>query len=848
MELERTPIISIRTGEAVKSVKELKQNIQDLKDRIVELRNAEKDCSKETLELQASQRELNAVNGLTKTSTDAVAGSYQDLLNQLKEARDEWKKIPQFIDGELNPAYTEATNRVRALTTQVSQMEQSIGDWHRNVGNYQSAFDGLAGGATKLSNGLTSVAGSFGIATGAGTPFGKAMDRLKSTVSILQSASGLLGMVKSVGSLTTATKANTTATATNTVAKGAETTATWTLKGAVDALKASLTMGLSVVIEWVTTGLSLLVPWLVSAKDASDELTESTYKTADAYKAFKDAYDNLKQEQSRRIDIMRAEGKSEKEIHEQTQKYYDEKIAKAKELKAQQERLAETSRNAMRAHEAESEGWKAAKKDAEDATKAVQDYRDEIAKLEDDKKFEQDLYNAKLRNPNANRGGSKSTGNAEADKALKEAREAQALLDSIRKNSMTEAEKINQTYKDAVEKLKGYLANGLITQEQYAEAESLLMDSRDEDLRNTYKKEYTDRYNNYKKGADLQRKEIDETMDLQEGLIATLKDTWDERLKLDQQKRTDNVNRLKEDKDVAMDILRNSLLDEQKEFYERFSEMSDEELKTLYFNMLNGVEEVEEPFKEALKTIVPNILSSESEDKSRLEQYVKDLMKAYEDAVKNEDVESAKVIRDRLLGDPPIASDEELTEACNDFIDRFAKKLEEAEKNKKPWVKFFKDYSDTVEELFKNVADAWDSILQLQVRNNHKSEEQAKKEFKWIKGLRVAEATMNTLQGVTAGIKKGAPWGYVEAAANLAAGIAQVHQILATDFNGSGGGLSTSAPTVPQESAYVPTVGLNTLDAMSDALGNNPQKVYVLESDITEAQNTQKVRVEESTF
>ena len=85
----------------------------------------------------------------------------------------------------------------------------------------------------------------------------------------------------------------------------------------------------------------------------------------------------------------------------------------------------------------------------------------------------------------------------------------------------------------------------------------------------------------------------------------------------------------------------------------------------------------------------------------------------------------------------------------------------------------------------------------------------------------------------------------------LATGYAQVQKIRNTTFGGGGGG-GAAQPTIITGAA-TPLLNeaqdLNELDAMY-VTGRQPQdqKVYVLESDITNAQNNRKVRVTESTF
>ena len=87
-------------------------------------------------------------------------------------------------------------------------------------------------------------------------------------------------------------------------------------------------------------------------------------------------------------------------------------------------------------------------------------------------------------------------------------------------------------------------------------------------------------------------------------------------------------------------------------------------------------------------------------------------------------------------------------------------------------------------------------------------------------------------------------------AQTLATGYAQVQKIRNTTFGGGGSG--SAQPTIITGAA-TPLLNeaqdLNELDAMY-VTGRQPQdtRVYVLESDITNAQNNQKVRVTESTF
>lgn len=132
-----------------------------------------------------------------------------------------------------------------------------------------------------------------------------------------------------------------------------------------------------------------------------------------------------------------------------------------------------------------------------------------------------------------------------------------------------------------------------------------------------------------------------------------------------------------------------------------------------------------------------------------------------------------------------------------------------------------------------------------------------------VKGIRIASATIDTIAGAVGafmGITRDTGgWGIalaaIQAAAVMAAGIAQIQQIRNTDVSGgsssspSSGSLSAvvSAPTLNTE---IPTVRNLTGVAEEDRLNRmaEDQRVYILSSDIEASQNSRRVRVRESSF
>ena len=158
-------------------------------------------------------------------------------------------------------------------------------------------------------------------------------------------------------------------------------------------------------------------------------------------------------------------------------------------------------------------------------------------------------------------------------------------------------------------------------------------------------------------------------------------------------------------------------------------------------------------------------------------------------------------------------------------------------------------YVSAVTNLTDNVASAWEAVIKAKVKNDKMSDEQAERSFEKMKKLQYATAVINTAASVAQALSDPAvPTFYlraINAAAALAAGVAQVAKIAATSY-GSTGSASTSTPTLVDRTPVVNTVSLNASEAGEGVAQN--MRVYVVESDITEAQERSKARVSESTF
>lgn len=135
------------------------------------------------------------------------------------------------------------------------------------------------------------------------------------------------------------------------------------------------------------------------------------------------------------------------------------------------------------------------------------------------------------------------------------------------------------------------------------------------------------------------------------------------------------------------------------------------------------------------------------------------------------------------------------------------------------------------------------------------------------KALAVMEATVNTLSGAIGGFMQATasyppPYGQIigaaTAAAATAAGIAQIAKINSTSKSSASSGASITTPQVqtPEIGAIVSPLldekqdiqGMTSLNVDGDSTSGRDNRVYVVESDITDTQNRVEVRESESTF
>lgn len=174
--------------------------------------------------------------------------------------------------------------------------------------------------------------------------------------------------------------------------------------------------------------------------------------------------------------------------------------------------------------------------------------------------------------------------------------------------------------------------------------------------------------------------------------------------------------------------------------------------------------------------------------------------------------------------------------------------------------------ANSLVSILGTVSDAIMDNAQAQLDAGKITEKEYEQQFNKSKGFQIAEATINTIAGAVGafmGITKDTGgWGIaaaaIEAAAVMATGIAEIAKIKNTTYSPSGsggGGGGATAMNLPSvmisEPEYQQTLtNQSDTDTLANAIGDaiGGQRVYVVESDIQNANNKSNKRKAEVTF
>lgn len=821
----------VSAGYSFKSLGDAKKYIDRLRASLIDLDETSAEYAERVDEIDKVQDKLNKAMKATGDRTKDAEGSYNALSKQMSELKKAFKATNDEAEREV------LAKQIVNINDQLKEMDASIGNYQRNVGNYEAAFtDGLLNIAAKVK----ALSDPMALATKGVNALGKAMKAL---------IANPIGAI--IMAIVVAVKA---------LKKGFEgsETATNSLKRAFSALQPIMN-GINKIftgfanivgsiaekaIPALVNGLQKAADWMMTLLNklgiVSEEKLESFRKGIEAQKeAVKTTQDLTNREialTERKRKFQVDEAKAEMEVAELKSKASDKEKYSAKEREKflndaiAKERAINNEKLALVQEEYDIMKKRSELTDNDAAT------NDALAAAEANLYNTKREYYAKEKELVAQKVAAGQELSAAEKKRLEESEKNAEKADELKKEELKKAEEIKKR------------------------AELSLLSNKDREL-----KILEDKYKEEK--ALLEKYEQDTTK-----LTAEYEAKKQEIMGLPEAKEINEraIQSLMNGTDRQLDILKKRYKEEKKL------------LEANGIDTVNLTKEYERQVAEA-KAGAGEGKINDINDNSSLERDIADK------TIQNEFDKKEKLLqieRERLEGTKSIyeelyaldgLSEEQKQEYANKLKEIDADLAENSKQmtdlKKEEAMSLLNTYGQVAQgigDLMGTISDIWQDSIKERVKNGKITEEEGKKEFEKSKKLQIATAIINGLAGVAMAVSTamslGPIAGPIMAAVNsamvIATTAAQIAKIKSTTFDSGGssvgGDVSSSASSASPTSAameYKPQYSTN-ITGDSEAVnlanavneGQKDQRVYVVESDINEAGKRVEVRESESTF
>lgn len=836
---ETITVLRVDGKPAVTSLRELKAAIEADKDALVQLGLVEdSDTEKKekqaaiTKQLEQDIKLLNQVQNAAKVTTvenakaiDTASASYYDMQKALTTLKKAWKEMT--AEERASAEGGEILQKIKALDAELKTLDSDIGQFQRNVGNYGQSFkqslDEAQKGAMGLTQGLSSVNGIMALTGDSSNSLAKALAVVAVVAGLLNSSKGIVGYIKNLRETAAAEKADTAEAKGHAAAMEEDAAAT---QGATIATKAFGRVLATLGIGAIIIGVGELIAHFGDLAKAVGLVDE------DAEKAFADMQKQLEETEraiNRTTKLMEASGEDRfsvltkeiqglKDLSHQWYETYSAAYDYYNDLTLVEQWASDYSDEKINdMYEKSQEYWKQMKDkmvDVEAGLVQLIHTNDKARRQEGMTEFEKSLDNIveKGRAADVALKALLETGQITAEQFNTYSAQALESLEW----EMDQVVKNEKERKEAEKKARAAAAAARLKQEKDA---ALKVQQQAEDSFKDEEQKLTEKYE--RELAQLQKFGLDTavlTDAYQRDLAAIAKKHEDEeraRKEKEEKERLDAEKKANDERLAAARSAADAQLDLLEKLADRRTRLSeatiDDEEKAA-----SATYEIEQ---QALRDRI-----------AALEQFRAEALE---------------------LGDQETALKYQ-QEAADLSVEI---ELREAEEKQRIRKKDKKNREQAAKETVASVSSVLGAIADI-YESNGKEDAKAQKR---AKNLRIAAATIDMLQGAvtayataqTLGPIAGPIVGAINAAAVTAAGLANIAKIRATDTSGnSAPNDSYSAPAVadaPQVNPEVQVVRNLTGQSEEDRL-NQPQRVYILQSDIEAAGNQSRAVVAESTF
>lgn len=815
----------VSAGYSFSSLKSAKSYIDRLRASLIDLDETSEEYEERVEEIDKVQDKLNKAMKATGDKAKDAEGSYNALSKKMSELKKAFKETND--EAERN----KLAKQIVGINDQLKEMDASIGNYQRNVGNYEGAF---TKGLANITSQVQALGNPLAIAKNGVNALGKA---LKSLI-----ANPVGAIIMTIVAAVKALKKgfDESETASNSLKKAFS-----ALQPVMNAISNVFTGFANIVgniaektIPALVNGLQKAGDWMMTLLNkigiVSDEKLEAFRKSIEAQKeavqVTQDLTDREIELTEKRRKFQVDEAKTEMEVAElkskaadkdkytakQREKFLNDAIAKERKLNDEKLALAQEEYDILK------ERSELTDNDAEtnDALAAAE------AKLYNTKRE----YYAKEKELIAQKVAAGQELSAEEKKIAEEAKK-------LKDEELKKIEEIQN--RTELSQLSSKDRELKILEDKYKE-EKALLEKYGKDTTQLTKEYEAQRQEIINKNGGDKAKEINEraVQSLMNGTdrqLAILKKRYEEEKKLLEENGVDTVNLTKEYERQVAEV-----------------KAGEGEGKIKDINDNSALE----------RDIADKTIFIELEKKEKLLQ------------IERERLEGTKAIYEELYKLDDL-SEEKKQEYADKIKEIDAALIENSHNTKEvqkaqaqDLINTYNQVSQSIGELMNNVAEIWQDSIKQRVKNGKITEEQAKKEFENSKKLQIATAIINGLAGaanaVASAMTIAPPAGPIIGAANsalvIATTAAQIAKIKSTTFDGGGSSIdsdisSAAATPTPAAVEYTPKYStnvtgnsetVNLANAVNE--GQKDQRVYVVESDINEAGKRVEIREAESTF
>ena len=861
--MAKEKIISIKTGEAVKNIQDLQNNIKAYKEQLKTLDIGTSEYQETLKSLQENQAALrNAMYGTSASFKDVMDAataanvafddnnklvkaetlSYNELVRELAILKEEWRSTTDEAER------AKLGDRINNVNDRLKEMDSSVGVFGRNVGNYIGAVDHLTAGLSGMGAGATKVIGPLkGVTTGLKT----------------MSATPVVAIIGLLATLLEKII---------TELKGTE-EGTNKLTAAMAPFEA--------IMDAATKTLQILGKGIVAVIGFIGKLTEKILGNNEAAeKRLKLAQAQAELDASQR-DTLVKNAEAERDIAELRAKSSEKEKYTAKERLAFLEDAgkleAQIAERAMADAKKHYQIVKARNSIAKSSKEALQE---EAQAYADMVKAETAYYN-QLRTINAGITRARREEAKDARDAAKAVKDAATAKINAEKDYLTQLLSIVKTGSESELKIQNTIAKKeyelavanakqKITNQEELQRTLVLLDK---SFKVKIQKNQQD-HNNKVLAEELQvianRRDA-----LQKGSVeyAAAQKEYAEKAMDGMRKQMDETDA--EFKARTLEAQRN-LAEAQAGLQDALLKETENGLKAEMAALREGSVEQLTVALELAKVQLDGIYQGMDESLDEFNARRLDASKAVREA--EDALAEGQIDRDRVILEQRMAV---LEEGSLEYL-AYAMELKqfeldslhqlEGESNEEFRLRELqaeKAYADSrraiwqaslsiMEQAAGGITSIMGTIAEAYENNTEMTKEEAQK----VKGLRIAGATIDMLQGAVAaysgaqslGVPMGPIIGAINAAAVVAAGIANIAKIKATQITTSGATTTTAtvpaAVTAPAVQAEVNQVRTVTGASEEDRLNRmaSDQRVYILDSDIEAKDNQRKVEVQETSW